>query len=1313
MLTNWRLIKISRAPISLLFLLILVATTILSARSSFAHEGIRDGSKWEGGRCNTGTIDFDPFLKLKDVYWDPNNPTCIAYISAVGIAMKATEIAVKKVACKPTPVNVDAVAIDTTETLADAATTVTPPSVPGPSSTVSIVKLGAKCVARTVLTTATCASKPPLCTIATADTTRCCIGVAGYVVAHGVAVAALAVIWDVARIAYESGRVCGHDWNEWNIQEATKADGTTEIVSKKVSGAYRRYLEATYGAKGTGSKLITNQGYREFIYGGREYVDNGDGACDNPPNFSKYLGYDSSGKQRYYMTGPGVAPVYACGRFLTENHTAEEAVAYACCKARSQNTICIESKKGLGGTLSDYDYKFCKMGELCSLQNVTFDIYESRRQPNHICAKTFSVCPYNHPLGGGTEEVTPTCQFMNHCSKIPIQPYVRTGDDFDGDFISATCRNMKGDSQNVYGYNSDLIPVSMKGFSAPMVQCFKETMENVFLNKAGDTRCTDPKEVATKDGVCASGNYDYKKGEDLKTKSFFLKVQDSLQTVIKVALTFSVIGIGISILFAVNSTYLSKKVLMSYILKVALVMYFAAGDGWQSGFMKGVMDSSGLLADMAFKVDESAPANKLDGCQFPRFNYADPSEDTKYSEDKLAYPPGKEYLRIWDTLDCKIALALGFGPSVSVPNLVMLILGGFFTGGLGIIFFVATFFFAFCLIAIAVRAMHIFLMCITAMVLLMYVSPITITLSMFERTKGIFQQWWKKLLGVTLQPMILFAYLAVLISLLDAAIIGPDATFSGDGQRGPKAINCAGAAADTSIYCIFVGTDNLSQYSGLKTLGIGIPMITGLNATKLNTIIKAAFMLFIFMAFLEKISSVAGKLVGSDLDSNWSGASASGMMKKVGGALQTMQKRGMGATRKATGAVARKGGEIARKLGDQGKSVEGAQEAKGGDAVAKSDQDVKGGDAAAKSDQDAKGAEAVTKDGEGAKGDGAKNPEGNATADGAKTNPEDKSTADGAKDPAASGSSGGGSEGGDGKAESASTPPAEQKAESASTPPAEQKAESASTPPPSANPEGNAKADGAKGGGSEGGGEKAASEQAPTPAAEAPKAEDPAASDSSGEGAKAAEGNNAATEQPAPPPASDSGGDSPDQGAVSSSTQPPAEQKSESASTSPTDSAPPAAASDSSSAGESAKVADSASEPAPTPASEPTPPPQSPPPPAASAQSGSSASSAPAAAATPSAPAAQGSKGSGGAKKPVKSSGYGNQPKGGGAKKSSAGGGGSKKTAAPEQAKPHHEGLHRKSKDTGDAHGKVDRHSGAKAKVDSNNHPPPKASPKK
>ncbi len=937
------------------------ATSAYAIFDDVKYEDIADNHyDSDANRCDMGSIEFNPFSNNEAIDWElgDKNPVCVAFVTGSGAAILAADFAAGRFCTPTSPTGLTTLPA---EEIAENA----PPPTPFLSVATlrrMAVKTG-RCtgrIANSSLCVANCANPLtaavfcPQVPFAAADVTRCCAATAAYYATIASSVAALATIYAFAKTTYEKARLCGHDWTTWK-----KFNSTGEVVSnesssgkwKKTIGPYQQCIKNAFVTHTNlcdgfdSTTAITNKNFREYVYGGKEFIDSGSNGCKNPDLWDadkvrQKLGYTGDTEhQRYYMTGSVSAPVYACHRFLTSTDNEAEAdsvqVAYDCCKARSQSAMCIENKvMGLS-----YESSFCSIGERCTVSGVTFDIYESKRNVNYVCAKTYSVCPYNHLLGGGTEtkkmdETDPTqvvnfCQFLNHCSKIPILPHVRVSN-LEGAFFSSACKDLKGDSQNVFGYTSDLLPINNRGFSAPMVQCFKETMENIFLNRAGDTKCRDPEEKAHKHDFCTSG-YFWRKGDilsgnsyfaatqsDFSSDSFFVKIQKNLKTIIKVALIVSVTFFGVVILLGGGD--IKKKQLLPYILKIGLVMYFAVGTGWQSGFMQGLVGTSTYMADFMFRADESKPTNKLDGCQFPRFNYSDDSPTTKYTNAR--YPEGKSYLRVWDTLDCKIAMALGFGPEVSVPNLAMMIVGGLFTGGAGVVFFVGTFLFAFFLIALTIRAVHIMLISITAVIILIYVSPIVITLAMFNRTKPIFEKWWKQLLGLSLQPMILFAYLGILITLFDTLIIG-DVTFTGDGKENPKQISCTGAAEDESMYCIFRVKD-IKTYNGLELLGIGIPMLASINSTKINSILKAAIIMFIFTKFMDQISGFAAELVGGKTISSGS-MSAMDMAGKAFGTLRGIQKRGVGAISKGIPNVARAAGSAAkgaiRKLAGQGKSV--------------------------------------------------------------------------------------------------------------------------------------------------------------------------------------------------------------------------------------------------------------------------------------------------------------------------------------------------------------------------------------------------------
>ena len=918
----------------------------------------------DGGSCQTEKLDFGPMMS-NDQEWEIDNPTCVAYVAVSGAAILAAVTASSYLCQNPQAAAIQAASIAAGVVLS-------------PKMIQDRIIETATCVQFTAQCAASVGVNAPACGFATS----CCAGTAITLVTTGAVIGALAIIWQAAVDSQKDAHICGEAWNTWkeraaaqenvndgsgipNYQEGSLPNNKMYIRGKG-DLSYQKKLEDKYQG-GTMKLAITDKEYREFIYGGMETEDNGDGACQNPASWSdenkdKILGFHTS-NQRYYMRGAAMASNYACGRFLLRKGTPQEKQdakeAYECCKKRSQETLCIEESNAVanaaisitntattpfsGSSISDIkNHKFCKLGDRCKVQNVWYNIHTAKTVPNYICATTYSVCPYNHNMGGGTEiadydkkykTLLNHCQYLKHCSKKPDVPYIRTSD-LEGALISGACFDLKGNSQNEYEYDGPLTPVNKtKNFSAPIAQCFKETLENLLINKAGHTKCKSPDEEPDQNGNCSNG-YNYKAGEIVVgQKSFFQTIQEHLQTAIKLVMTIAITVAGIAVLL--SGTPWDKKTIIMFIIKLGLVSYFALGTAWQDYFFRGVSGASTDLAQIFMRLDQDKTADDQDGCQFPRFNHAFVDGVTPGSKyDSPSYPLGKEYLQIWDMLDCKIARALGFGPEVSVPNLIVMILAGLISNGLGLVFFIATFIFAFYLIALTVRALHIFLISSMAITIMIYVSPITITACLFKKTESIFKSWRTNLVGFVLQPVILFAYLGILITIFDKTMIG-DAKFTGDGKANPKHIDCSvGDAGNNSIYCIFQ-FNNVQTNNALSPLGITLPVLFGMNQAKLATIIKAAFLMFIFTAFLDKITALAAQLVGGvELASNSSGTI--NIAQKALGVAQAVQSRGSRAVRKWGGKAAEKiGGSLNNKASDYKTKPKDGAPRKGGDKIGK------------------------------------------------------------------------------------------------------------------------------------------------------------------------------------------------------------------------------------------------------------------------------------------------------------------------------------------------------------------------------------------
>ncbi len=962
------------------FLLFAFFISFFNVKNVYAtYDNSRGESYWDSdtGRCDVGEFKFNPFSYNRDINWKIDNPSCAGFIAGIGASMLAAGYLTRYL-CVAT--NQIGIARAAAEAAGD----------PVPDSPFITPNVGYKLLYRSGLCGSrigeysalqgsailACATvNAPLCALAqsqvalaSTDMTRCCASYSSYAAIVGSGVSALAIIHSIAEKTFKEGRICGHDWSGWK-----KFDANGDEINANQSGKWRRgpyaksyqdCLESIFihnynkcnfpNVDGVAfdEMSIKNRYFREYLYGGKEFTDNGSSACKNPDSWSSQqkissLGYDSS-NQRYYMKGAAQASNYACHRFLTSaNPKADEQAtkAYECCKNRSLSTICIENA-GLAG--SKREHQFCKYGSRCEVGGVTFETFFSKFKSEYLCAKTYTVCPYDHNLGGGTEieeyekdefgnptnKLINFCQVMKHCVKIPIVPYVRMSN-LRGAFISSACKDLKGDSQNLYSFNAEILPLnSSKMFSAPIAQCFKETVQNLLLNKAGFTRCKNPDEIPNYKDVCQSG-YHHIEGQYLDSDSVFFKIQSKLHFIIKLVLTVSITFYGMMILLGMGE--IQKKQLLALVIKIGIVIYFALGTGWQDVLIDGVLETSSILSDIMMRVDdENVDEEKLDGCQFPRFNYRLLPSDPLRFEDKQ-YPPGMEYLKVWDTLDCKLAKAFGFGPDLTVPNIILTMLAGFLTGGLGIIFVVAAFMFAFFFLSLILRALHIFLLSTIALILLVFVSPITITCLLFQKTKSIFDSWLKQMIGFILQPVILFAYLGIYISIFNVVVVG-DVSYRGSGLEVPKQIVCDEKTNDTSIYCIF-RIANFKTFTGFEAIGIGLPVLTSMNQERLNSLIRAALLMFIFSSFMDQISMLAQKLVGgSQLKSNTPGSID--IAKKAYGVGEGIRKRGTRVMKNATRKTASNvyGGikDIAADLGNKGKSVNDKKVAKQSDDAVES-----------------------------------------------------------------------------------------------------------------------------------------------------------------------------------------------------------------------------------------------------------------------------------------------------------------------------------------------------------------------------------------
>lgn len=807
----------------------------------------------------------------------------------------------------------------------------------------------------------------------------------------------LTALHEAAEAVYKNSRICGSNWHKYN--------STTML--KDLFGDYKTSLKAwntdIRNAKDTN---ITNMKYREWYYDG---VEREDKECKDV-TMAKVNGQYPG--QKYYYRGSEPA-TFNCDKYnikkgsfddpLTINNKAisparaiEYQEAYDCCVKKSQGSVCIEynpkaagssvlskitgdtlSNKLVGNTSDGWQYKICGANTKCTIDKIEFET-KSLYNNTMICVDSYSLCPYNFSIGGGTAEcdaygsetVTESdvkkgecgtksdirssdcslnsragkcknyCQVLENCVIIDYNNF-NYETSITSPFFSTACLDFVGDSKNNTGYDAGLITGSQKHFSAPIAQCIRETIENVFYNRAGHTKCKNSYEIPDKNGNCFSDNYIYKKGEPIyldrdqkiEKMGFFPKLQQSLGYLVKLLLILSVMITGYKVMMGEHAL-LHHKEIIKYVVKIGIVTFFVVGTAWQTGFFNGIYKVSEVVSTIVFKVTVNNNENKRDGCQFgPMVD----EKNTSIAAANTAYPEGKEYLAVWDSMDCKIARYLGLGMGANVPNIAKLILASFLTGTFGIWFAVFLSIFGVMLVIATINMLHIFLASAMSIIIMVYISIITIPLSLFKKTEGIFNKWLTNLMSLAFQPVILFAYIGIFIAIFDNIMIG-SATFTGtppersivcedacfDISGVKKAVPSGKTAVDVcdasigdklvsprtdSIACMIDSKNSsaIGKWPGLELIGIGIPILQDVFTNEgrkriekqILTLLKAALLMYILSSFVSQVPEIATALLGGTALKG-SDISLKNVMSKLQGAVGGAVLRANRGIRKAT-----------------------------------------------------------------------------------------------------------------------------------------------------------------------------------------------------------------------------------------------------------------------------------------------------------------------------------------------------------------------------------------------------------------------------
>ncbi len=377
------------------------------------------------------------------------------------------------------------------------------------------------------------------------------------------------------------------------------------------------------------------------------------------------------------------------------------------------------------------------------------------------------------------------CKYLPDCSQFSLSPSC---------YVAQSCSN------SAFQNSRSFIPIS-----GSIVQCIKESIQRLFTNYTG---CGD------------STNY---------KQNYFPVFQNTMRNVVRALLILYLIFFGIKA--ALGGEVPSRGEFFQLGAKFLLVIYFSVGfsngyngngqaqydDGVTTIMLPFFQDASTTLANIVYSAGGSTGL-----CVYNTKDYA----------------KGYEYLALWDSIDCRLLYYLGIdqekiattalgGAAITMfmmgaSTMFMLVVAALF--GLQIIFAVFCIVFMVFLLSVVIYFVNITIISMIALAILIYMAPIFVPMALFGVTKKYFDAWIKLVISYALQPMIIAAYIAMMLTIFDQTMFGNCTFVSSDITWSYQSDGTTGGAP-TKMKPFFQICDPDNPQTGCST------SVTDVNAT--------------------------------------------------------------------------------------------------------------------------------------------------------------------------------------------------------------------------------------------------------------------------------------------------------------------------------------------------------------------------------------------------------------------------------------------------------------------------------------------------
>lgn len=337
------------------------------------------------------------------------------------------------------------------------------------------------------------------------------------------------------------------------------------------------------------------------------------------------------------------------------------------------------------------------------------------------------------------------------------------------------------------------------------------------------------------------------------------KLSEKLKSIMGAVLTLYLVIFGFKIMFGKGGESMAE--IMKTILAISIMVFVVLGSGL-SLFYEWFLD---MQNDLIVRMIEQTQLWGINGlCE---------------------YPQGKEYLRAWYKVDCVIKKMLLYGVfGAGIAVVVGFAVLALFSGPVGLAMFLVVMIFIGMLFTAMARSVYSYLVSQVFIALLFSVSPVMVPLYLFPSTRGYFNNWLAHLLSYGMQPVILFAFLALMLGLLNHQADEITKTIGTALSSSRKIVlfdvrPCIPLYFKTVCFNFFrIDMDAVSD------------VVTGVGNALVEMLV-AVILVYLLISFMTVITGMAHELAGA--------ASAittgdGGMVpSRIGGGFGAMRKRGL------------------------------------------------------------------------------------------------------------------------------------------------------------------------------------------------------------------------------------------------------------------------------------------------------------------------------------------------------------------------------------------------------------------------------------